>query len=47
MQIKENGKEMILKSLHEELAYLEEELRENQEIIQELKQDIMMEQLMQ
>ena len=40
MQIKENGKEMILKSLHEELAYLEEELRENQEIIQELKQDI-------
>ena len=39
MQIKENGKEMILKSLHEELAYLEEELREN-EIIQELKQDI-------
>ena len=40
MQIKENGKEMILKSLHEELAYLEEELGVNQGLIQELKQDI-------
>ena len=32
--------EMILKSLHEELANLKEELKENQKIIQELKQDI-------